>query len=127
MKKLFVSLVLVAVGAGAWWLLSQTARFSIKRWDAKFGSVVRQELNALGLSNEDIVSVVNQVQKDSRGEWVVQRLSVKLADPEKQRALKLQLENAGATVLEKTTEQNGLVYIVNRGSRTYQEITFQKP
>lgn len=127
MKKLFVSVILVVVGAGAWWLLSQTARFSVKKWDAKFGSVLRQELHATGLSNQDILSSVNEVKMDAGGEWIIQRLSVKLSDSKKQKEIKNQLEEAGATVAEKLMDDKSLVYTVSRGARTYQEITFVHP
>jgi hypothetical protein len=93
-KKLFVGLILVAVGAGTWWLLSQTARFSVKKWDAKFASVLRDQLNQLGLTNQDILSSINVVKKDNQGEWVVNRLSVKLTDPAKMKALKDKLDKA---------------------------------
>jgi hypothetical protein len=126
-KKLFVSAILVAVGAGAWWLLSQTARFSVKKWDAKFGSVLRQELHTMGLSNQDILSSVNEVKIDAGGEWIVQRMSVKLTDSKKQKEIKAQLEDAGATVAEKLMDDKTLVYTVSRGARVYQEISFVHP
>ena len=127
MKKLFVGFILIGVGAASWWLLSQTARFSIKKWDAKFGSTLRQQLNEFGLSNLDILSSINEVKKDNGGEWIVHRLSVKLPDASKQKTLKEKLEESGAVVVEKILDDKTVLFVVTRGERTYQEIKFIKP
>lgn len=122
MKRLVLSLVLVAVGASFWWLLSRTARFSVKKWDAKFETVLRHSLDQFGASNADILSSIHEIRKDSSGEWVVHRMNVRLSDPAKRRELEQRLRSAGADVMA----QNGAdpLLVVRRGGRVYQEISF---
>lgn len=125
MKRLLFSLLLIAVGGSFWWLLSRTAQFSIKKWDAKFETVLRHGLDQVGASNTDVVSSVHEVRKDATGEWVVYRLSVRLKDPAKRRKLEDSLRSAGADVsLRKGAES---VLVVRRRGRVYQEITFVAP
>jgi hypothetical protein len=125
-KKFVVSLVLVALGAGAWWVTARTARFSIKKWDAKFETVLRHTLTDLGLTDQDLVSSTHEVKKDRRGEWVVQHLSLKMTDPEKQKELAEELHEAGGRV-EQRLDGRTPIFVVRRGSRVYQEIRFVKP
>ena len=122
MKRLLVSLVLVSLGASFWWVLSRTARFSVKKWDAKFGTVLRHSLDDFGATNADVLSSVNRVQKDASGEWIVHRLQIRLSDPAKRRALEERLRSAGADVMSRNGNDPAL--IVRRGGRVYQEILF---
>ena len=122
MKRLLISLVLITVGASGWWLLSRTASFSVKKWDAKFESVLRHSLDGFGATNADVLSSVHEVQRDASGEWVIHRLKVRLADAAKRRELESRLRSAGADVMQRAGAHPALV--VRRGGRTYQEITF---
>jgi len=125
-KKLFISIVLVAIGAGLWSVVARTARFSIKKWDASFETVLRHHLSEMGLTNQDLLSSVHQVQKDTSGEWVVHRITMRALDPDKRAALEKALENAGAHVSKKLGDNNQPMLLVKRGSRVYQEISFVK-
>lgn len=125
MKKLITTFILIAVGAGAWGLVSQSARFSLKKWDATFESALRHQLDASGLTNQDLLSSVHEVMKDKEGDWTVHRLSIRLPDTQKREALKGVLEKSGARVTRDQTHPSE-VWRVKRGSRTYQEITFIK-
>lgn len=123
MKKALVSIALIGLGAGAWWITARTARFSIKKWDAKFETVLRHNLNALGLSDQDLLSSVHEIRQDAKGEWVAHQLSLKPMVAEKQKVLLKELEDAGAKVEEKMLDDTP-TWIVKRGSRVYQEIRF---
>ncbi|MCG3203718.1 MAG: hypothetical protein KCHDKBKB_00390 [Elusimicrobia bacterium] len=126
MKKLVFSVALVALGAGCWWLTARTARFSIKKWDAKFGSVLRAGLSQIGVSDGDLLSSIHEIRKDPKGEWVVHRLSVARVSPDKQKILMKELEESGAEVKEEMRESVP-TWVVKRGSRVYQEIQFAQP
>ena len=125
MKKTLVSITLVALGAGTWWVTARTARFSIQKWDAKFETVLRHNLAAIGLSDSDLLSSVHEIRKDAKGEWVAHQLSVRPVAMEKQKELMKELEDAGARVEEKVVDGTP-TWIVKRGSRVYQEIRFTK-
>lgn len=120
MKKLLLTLVLVAIGAASWWVLARTARFSIKKWDAKFETVLRHTLDGFGLTTSEVLSSVHEVRHDQGGEWIVHRMRVKLADPERRRQLEEQFKEAGADVSMKAGEEP--ILDVRRGGRLYQEI-----
>jgi hypothetical protein len=122
-KRLLLSLVLIALGASFWWLLSRTARFSVKKWDAKFETVLRRGLEQAGVTNADVLSSVHEERKDASGEWVVHRMTVRLPDPTKQHALERSFRDAGADVLAHGGRSPELV--VGRGGRVYQEILFK--
>lgn len=126
MKKLFLSVALVGLGAGTWWLTARTARFSIKKWDAKFETVLRHNLTALGITDQDLLSSVHEVKKDKKGEWVAHQISLKMSDLAKQKELLNELKESGARIEEKM-EGHLPVYMVKRGSRLYQEIRFENP
>ncbi len=122
MKRLVVSSFLVLSGVFLWWGLSNVARFSLKKWDAKFDSVLQHSLTQLGLENKDVVSSVNEVKKDANGEYVLRHLTVKKVPPSKVAELTNSLEDAGASV--RTERKGPNVYLkVHRGARLYQEIT----
>lgn len=123
MKKFLLSSILIGLGAGGWWITARTARFSIKKWDAKFETVLRHNLTAIGINDQDLLSSVHEIRKDQNGEWVTHRLSVKSLSSEKQAELMKEFENAGAKVEEKVMD-HGSLWIVKRGSRVYQEIQF---
>lgn len=123
MKKLFFSLGLIGLGAGMWWATARTARFSIKKWDAKFETVVRHNLSVSGLADQDVLSSVHEIRKDKRGEWVAHRLAVKIMDAEKRQELVRDLENSGAKV-DEAMDGDVPTLTVRRGSRVYQEIRF---
>lgn len=125
MKKFFVSLLFVFAGGLIWWALARTAQFSIKKWDAKFETVLRHGLTDLGLTNQDIVSSVHQIHQDKEGEWVAHRMTIKALDVKKKEALKRFFEESGAKVEERDGEASSL--LIRRGSRIYQEIQFVKP
>lgn len=124
MKKFFVSCVFVLSGSLLWWGLSNTARFSIKKWDAKFDSVLRHSLTQIGIKNEDLLSSVNELKNDSNGEYVVRHLSVKKIDSVKLNDVVRRLESAGAEV-KLTQGKDNAVLLIQRGSRIYQEISFK--
>jgi len=121
MRKLFLSLFFVALGAGLWTITSQSARFSSKKWDAKFDTVMRSTLNDLGISNKNILSSVHEVSQSAQGTWVTHKLTLGDISREQKDALETALEDHGATVEER--HQNGKTQLlVKRGSRVYQEI-----
>jgi hypothetical protein len=124
-KKLFVTVLFVGIGSGLWWMLSHTARFSVKKWDAKFETVLRSSLAGFGLTNQDLVSSVHEVKKDKNGEWVAHSLVVRPIDKEKISELKKALEASGAKI-EETIQDKTPVLLVKRGHRIYQEIRFAK-
>jgi hypothetical protein len=123
-KRLFLSAVLVALGAAAWWMLARTARFSIKKWDAKFETVLRDSLDGFGLTNSDVISSVHEVRQDEGGEWVIHRMRVRLPDTERRHKLEEHLRDAGADVSVKNGAEPEL--LVRRGGRLYQEIQFAR-
>ncbi len=123
MKKLFISAAFVLSGSLLWWALSNTAQFSIKKWDAKIDSVLRHSLTEVGVKNEDLLSSVNELKNDTNGSYVVRRLSLKRLEPAQMTDLVRDLEKAGAQVdLSQRKEKTTLM--IRRGSRTYQEISF---
>jgi len=119
-KKLFLTLVLVSIGAASWWVLARTARFSIKKWDAKFETVLRHSLDGFGLTTAEILSSVHEVRKDQGGEWIVHRMRVRLSDPGRRKKLEEKFREAGADVSLKSGEEP--ILDVRRGGRLYQEI-----
>ncbi|MBV9081007.1 MAG: hypothetical protein JO102_07835 [Elusimicrobia bacterium] len=122
MKRALVSALLIAVGAASWSLLARTARFSIKKWDAKFESVLRHSLDQAGASNGDVLSSVHEVRRDGGGEWIVHRMRIRLADPKKRHDVEESLRAAGADVSMRNDPEPTL--FVRRGGRIYQEIGF---
>ena len=120
MKRLFISAFLVALGASSWWVVARTARFSIKKWDAKFETVLRHTLDGFGLTPADILSSVHEVRRDEGGEWVVHRVRVRLADEARRRKLADEFRAAGADVALRTHGETMLM--VRRGGRIYDEI-----
>jgi len=125
-KKKLLSLVFILVGSGLWWSLAHTARFSIKKWDAKFGSVLRHGLTEAGLADKDLLTSVYREFKDDKGSWIIHELSVKELDKKKIKQLKRKFEDSGARV-ELKKEKRGRSLIVKRGGRTYQIIHFKSP
>jgi hypothetical protein len=123
MKKAFLSIALIAVGAGAWCITARSARFSIQKWDAKFETVLHANLSQMGVSDQDLISSVHEIRKDAKGEWVAHQLELKPLSSEKQKQLMKEFEDAGANVEEKMVD-NKPTWIVKRGSRVYQEIHF---
>jgi len=126
LKKKFFSIVLVGFGAALWATLSTTAHQSIKKWDGKFAAVLRQNLTQAGLSNDDIVSSVNQAHNSNDGPWTTQVLELKKMTPEKAASLKKALEDAGAHVDEVNIDGKRMLQ-VKRGHRLYQKITYSLP
>ncbi len=123
MKKLFISVTLIVLGAGAWWVIARTARFSVKKWDAKFETVLRHNLTTIGLTDQDVLSSIHEIRNDAHGEWVAHRISMKMVAADKQKDMVREFADAGAKVEEKV-EAGVPTYIVKRGSRVYQEIQF---
>lgn len=126
MRKLFFSLILVIVGSGLWWALANVARFSVKKWDAKFETVLRSSLSSSGLSNQDLVSSVHEMKRDRDGEWVTHKITLQLTDSKKMNDLEKSFEESGAKV-ERLKQNDNPVFLVRRGNRIYQEITFVRP
>ena len=123
MKKALFSFLLVGFGAGLWLSLSTTAHHSLKKWDGKFASVLRQSLTQAGLTNEDVLFSVNETRGTSSEPWTTQTIELKKINAEKSAALKKALEDAGARV-EEVKEGAKRIFLVKRGSRLYQKITF---
>jgi hypothetical protein len=123
-KRFIISVILIVVGWGMWGALSRTARFSMKKWDATFETVLRHTLSESGIKNEDVLFSVNQLQKDAQGQWVERRITLKNTSAEKVETLKKSLEDAGASVSESTVDGVSTL-LVKRGSRVYQEIKFE--
>ena len=96
MKKIIVSSLLILVGCVLWLILAGSARFQIKKWDAKFETVTRYVLNESGISAKDLLSSVHEIQKDNDGEWVVHRVSVRMPDSHAIDDLRKALEKAQA-------------------------------
>lgn len=126
MSKKFFSVVLVLIGAGLWWSLSNSARFSIKKWDAKFETVFRNALSDAGYSNQDLLESAHELKKDADGEWVEYHVMLKNLDTKKQAALTKALESSGAQVISEI-KNGATTLVVSRGSRVYQKIQFPKP
>ena len=124
MKKFFISCLFILSGSALWWGLSNTAQYSLKKWDAKFDSVVRHGLTQIGVKNEDLLSSVNQLKSDANGQYVVRRMTVKKVNPSKLGEFIKELEQSGADV-KLSREKGQPVLSVQRGSRVYQEITFK--
>lgn len=122
MKARIATLALVAVGAGLWIALSNTARFSIKKWDAKFESVLRHAMNSTGLDDQNLIDSVHEVRKDVNGSWITHRISLEGADPADLRRLTAALERSGADVIERADPDGARRLVVRRGGRVYQEI-----
>lgn len=109
-----------------WWMVSTTSRFSVKRWDAKFETVLRHSLNDSGFKDQDILSSVNRLHKDENGEWAVRHLELRAPTEEKIKSIINSLESSGAVVIENTDGKN-VELLVKRGARIYQEIKFIQP
>lgn len=122
MKRALTSAFLVALGASSWWALSRTARFSIKKWDAKFETVLRHTLDGFGLTNAELLSSVHEVRRDEGGEWTVHRVRVRLADAARRRELQEAFRSAGGEAVQRSGDEPSL--IVRRGGRIYEEIHF---
>ena len=124
MKRLLLSAFLVSVGASSWWMVSRTAHFSIKKWDAKFETVLRHSLDGFGLTTGDLLSSVHEVRRDDGGEWIVHRVRVRLPDDTRRRQLQQEFRSAGAeAVFRPGTEP---LLLVRRGGRLYHEIQFAR-
>jgi hypothetical protein len=119
-KRLSFTVLLVVIGAAAWWVLARTARFSIKKWDAKFETVLRHTLDGFGLTTSEILSSVHEVRRDKGGEWIVHRVRVKLSDDERRHKLEDEFRAAGADVAFQSGDEP--MILVRRGGRLYQEI-----
>lgn len=124
MKRVLISAFLVALGASSWWVVSRTARFSIKKWDAKFETVLRHTLDGFGLTNAEILSSVHEVQHDEGGEWIVHRMRVRLADEARRRQLQEAFRSAGADVVQRSGPEP--FFQVRRGGRLYDEVHFAR-
>lgn len=122
MKKFVVSTAFILAGSAFWWGLSNVARFSVKKWDATFDTVLRHSLSTLNVSNEDVISSVNELKTDTSGDYVIRRMTFQRMSKGKVDQLREALEKAGANV-HLTGEGSRQKLIVQRGSRTYQEIT----
>ena len=124
MKRIFISALLVFVGAASWWLLSRSVRFTVRSWDVRFGSAARHALDQLGAKNEDILSSVNELRRDAQGEWIVYRLKIRLADQRKRAELLARLRASGADVAQRGGADP--VLVISRGPRVYQEIELSR-
>ena len=109
-----------------WWALANTARVSIKRWDATFASTLREALSDAGLTNQDVLFSVNEVRKDHGGEWIEHHITVRLSKTENEVQIRRALERAGAR-LEQVSDAQGTTLIVRRGNRIYQTVHFVRP
>jgi hypothetical protein len=123
LKKAFFSFVLVGFGAGLWLTLSTTAHHSLKKWDGKFASVLRQSLTQAGLTNEDVLFSVTETRGTANEPWSTQTIELKKINAEKSSALKKALEDAGARV-EEVKDGGKRTLLVKRGNRLYQKITY---
>ena len=121
MKTRIVSVALILCGSALWVVLSNTARYSIKKWDAKFESVVRHVLDDAGLSQKNLVSSVHRVRRDDAGEWVSHHVVLRGAGPEIRDRVASVLGRSGATV-EIRSAKDQTTLLVRRGGRLYQEI-----
>lgn len=122
MKKFLISALFVLAGSSFWWGLSNVARFSFKKWDAKFDSVLQHSLTQLGVDNTDLVASVNEVKNDANGSYVERRMTVQHVPVNKIAELTESLEDAGASVRIRTEGKKTHINVF-RGSRLYQEIT----
>ena len=107
-----------------WWIAAQTARFSVKQWDATMETAVKHALTSVGVSDTDVLSSIHEIRRDNRGEWVVQRMSVAVKDRSALPAMVEQLKSSGAQV-DQTTVDGHPFLIVKHGARVYQEIEVQ--
>ena len=123
MRKLILSGIFVLVGCGLWWTLAHTAQCSMRKWDAKFDTVMRHSLHGLGISDTHVLSSVSEIHNDERGEWITQKVSMVLPDRKDLSDLVDSLEESGAQI-QKLARQGEKVILVKRGSRIYQELSF---
>jgi len=107
-------------------VLAKSAQFSIKKWDAKFESVLKKSLWDMGLTDKNIRSSVHEIQNDLKGEWVVHRLQVTFDKKKSLKKVIRNIERSGAQVTQ-MVENGNPVLLVRRHSRLYQEIKFVKP
>jgi hypothetical protein len=126
MSKKFFSVVLILIGAGLWWALSNSAHLSIKKWDATFEAVFRDALSAAGYSNQDLLESAHELKKDAEGQWVAYHVRLKTLDKKKQAALTAALEASGARV-QSVVKNGATTLMISRGSRVYQDIQFPNP
>lgn len=103
--------------------LSITAHQSIKKWDGKFTSVLRQSLSEVGLTNEDIVSSVSETQGATGRSWATQTMELKNLNETQAASLKASLKEAGARI-EETSEGDKKIILVKRGTHLYQRIIY---
>lgn len=106
-----------------WLTLSTTAHHSLKKWDGKFASVLRQSLTQAGLTNEDVLFSVTETRGTANEPWSTQTIELKKINAEKSSALKKALEDAGARV-EEVKDGGKRTLLVKRGNRLYQKITY---
>ena len=123
MKKTISTLVFILVGSLSWWTLSNSARLSIKKWDAKYNTLLRHQLDHLGWSDEDVVSSVNQLKKSDDGVYLQHQWVIRNSNKKQIKALKKLLEKSGAHV-ESTVIDKNPTLLLKRGNRIYQEIQF---
>jgi hypothetical protein len=126
LKKFIFGIFLAVLGTACWYQLANTARFSIKKWDGKFESVLRDGLTRTGFTNKDILSTVHEVKSGPEGQWVSHQMTLRAMDSAKRKELKEMFENAGAQVEERTHE-NDPVFLVKRRGRIYQQLRFVHP
>ena len=101
--------------------MTRTARFSVKKWDATFDATLRSNLDRLGFSDRDLISSVNEIHHDAKGEWVVHNVTLRRLSNDKKEDIMNDLRSAGAEVTE-IADERGPALIVKRGSRVYQRI-----
>ena len=123
-KKFLWGFFFIALGAGLWWIATQTARFTVKRWDTTMETTVKHALTSVGVADTDVLSSLHEIRKDDKGEWVVHRMSVAIKNPSALPVMIQQLENSGASV-DRLTQGSKTTLVVKHGSRIYQEIQVQ--
>lgn len=87
---------------------------------------MRHSLYDVGIKDDDIVSSINEVKKESGGEWVQHIWTVKDLSKDQKKKLRKMFEDAGAHVEERRVDNKPRFY-VKRDNRIYQEIRFASP
>lgn len=124
MKRTLVSLLLILVGSGLWWSLSQTARFSGRAWERKFENIMRKTLSDSGVKDADVLASVHEVIRSMEGEWIAHQMTIRLPELKKQKNLERAFLEAGAQVYYE--QADGPVMVVSRQGRVYQKIRFTR-
>ena len=84
-------------------------------------TTVKHALTSVGVSDTDVLSSIHEIRRDDKGEWVVQRISLSMKNPDGVQKIVRELQDSGAQV-DQSNENGKTTLTVKHGSRVYQEI-----